>query len=75
MLEKLLTFLFKKPKIRVNDPTFYKRSVCTGVYYRWKVGMWFIRTSCGEDLSVGLYEKLLHNQIVFKDYKTSKKKG
>jgi len=74
MYKKLLTFLFKRPEIKVNDPTFYKKSVCTGVYFRWKVGMWFIKTSCGEDLSVGLYEKLLHNETAFKHYKIAKKR-
>lgn len=65
MYKKLLTFFFKRPKIKVGDPTFYKGSVCTGVYFRWKVGMWFIKTTCGEDLSIGLYEKLLSNEIFF----------
>jgi hypothetical protein len=74
MFKKIQTFIWKKPKIKKKDPTFYKNSFCTGVYFRWKVGMWFIKTSCGEDISVGLYEKLLHNEIFFPLKKRATKK-
>jgi hypothetical protein len=74
MLKKIRTYLFEKPTIKKNDPTFYKNTYCTGVYFRWKVGMWFIKTSCGEDLSIGLYQKLLHNELSFPHKKRTRNK-
>ena len=54
MFQKLFTYLFKKPNVKIGDTLAYYDRICMGIYFSWADGLWFIISSLyGESISEG----------------------
>lgn len=61
ILKKIYVYLFKKPNIKIGEDLNYYKNNCSGLYFEWNYGLWFIELDGGGSISHGLYK--FYNEI------------